>query len=78
MNVKVRLFGTLNRFSDPDTPGFRKMDVPGGCSAADLIKMLKAKDKEVVAAVINGKTCPFDRKLQKGDEVYLLTALGGG
>ena len=78
MKIVIHLFGTLNRYSQTDTQGIRTMDVPDGSNVLGLLKILKTKDKEVVATVVNGKTCPFDRELQDGDDVYLLTALGGG
>ncbi len=78
MKIVLHLFGTLNRFAQPDTPGIRAMDIPDGSNVIDLLKILKTKDNEVAAAAVNGKTCPFDKELQDSDEVYLLTALGGG
>ena len=78
MLITVHLFGSLQRFSQPDTPGIRKMDVPKGSRVEDLIKMLKTKDREVVASAINSKTCSFDKELQDGVDVFLITALGGG
>ena len=78
MLVTVHLFGSLQRFSQSDTPGIRKMDVPEGSRVEDLIKMLKTKEREVVGSAINSKTCPFETELQDGDDVFLITALGGG
>ena len=37
MQVKVKLYGTLRRLSQPATPGIWVGDVPGGCRISDLL-----------------------------------------
>jgi molybdopterin converting factor small subunit len=78
VRVRVRLFGTLQRFSLPATPGRVELDMAAGASVRQLIDLLQPKVGEVAAAAINGRACSLDQTIEEGDEVYLLNMLGGG
>jgi sulfur carrier protein ThiS len=78
MKVHVHLYGTLRRFSDPDTPGIWSGELPSQATIRDLLQVIGTSDREVSAAAINGKTCPFDTQLSEGLKIVLVTPIGAG
>lgn len=78
MNVTVKLLGTLRKFSHPDSPGELKIDLPSDSTVADLINRIIKGKATVVACAINGRTRNLDTVICEGDEVILLSKLGGG
>jgi molybdopterin converting factor small subunit len=78
VRVRVRLFGRLQRFSAPETPGRLELEIAPGAAVRDLIDILKPGAGEVANVAINGRSCTFDQRIADGDEVYLLNMLGGG
>ncbi len=78
MHIKLKLFGTLRRFSDPGTPGLWQGDVPSGTRVEDLIIRLGTRTAEVAAAAINGEVIPLESEIPDGATVTLVTPVGGG
>jgi molybdopterin converting factor small subunit len=76
--VKVKLFGTLRRLSQPGTPGLWQGDLPEGTTVKNLFDLLGAGKYEVYTAAINGNPCTFDDDIPDGAEVILVTPVGGG
>ncbi len=78
MYLTVKLFGTLRRLSNPDTPGLWQGNVPDGMCIRDLIVFLGTREAEVAAATRNGNPCPLEEIIQEGDVIILVTPVGGG
>jgi sulfur carrier protein ThiS len=78
MKVQVHLYGTLRRFSQPQTPGLWLGDVPSGATIRDLITQIGTSEREVAVASINGKACPFEVEIPEGAKVILVTNMGAG
>ena len=76
--VKVKLYGTLRRFSQKDTPGIWVGEPPLNSTVTDLIGIIGSKPNEVAVASINGEVCPFDTVVPDGAEVMLATHIGAG
>jgi sulfur carrier protein ThiS len=78
MRVRVRLYGTLRRFSLPDTPGFWEGDLPDGARLIDLVAHLGATPNEVAGATIDDVLAPLETHIPTGAEIRLVTPMGGG
>ncbi len=78
MHVSVKLFGTLRRLSQPETPGYWIGEIPDHSRIIDLITILGTSNKEASHAAINKKVCPFDTEISEYDEITLVTNVGGG
>jgi len=78
MRITVKLFGTLRRFSTPQTPGFWTGEVPDESTVYDLIKLIGADANEVAAASINGIVKKLDTTIDREDEILLVTTMGAG
>jgi sulfur carrier protein ThiS len=76
--VTARLFGTLRRFSLPDTPGEWHGELPPGSSLRDLVRALGAEERELSAASVNGTVRSLDTAIPEGAEILLVTPMGGG
>jgi sulfur carrier protein ThiS len=76
--VTVKLYGTLRRLSQPETPGLWQGEVPAGTDIAGLVRLLGTRLDEVAAAAINGEPAPLETRLADGDVVVLVTPVGGG
>jgi sulfur carrier protein ThiS len=78
MFVTVKLFGTVRRLSQPDTPGLWQGHIPPGSQIIDLIKILGTKENEIAAATINGEISPLDSTIPENATIVLVTPMGGG
>jgi sulfur carrier protein ThiS len=78
MRVSVRLYGSLRRLSQPETPGLWQGELPPGNCLRDLIAVLGTKEAEVAAAAIDGRLCPLERELEDGMSITLVPHVGGG
>ncbi len=78
MHVRVRLFGSLRRLSQPQTQGLWQGEVPLGTTIEELILMLGTVPGEVYVASINGQLVDFESAIPDGAEVILAPAVGGG
>jgi molybdopterin converting factor small subunit len=78
MFVRVKLFGTLRRLSQPETPGLWQGEIPSGSRISDLLKIINSGLSEANAAAINGQPSSFDAEIPDGAEVVLVTPMGGG
>jgi len=78
MHVRVKLHGTLRRFSAEGTPGRWEGELPTEGTILDLIRHLGSSESEVAAAALNGRPAPFETILPDGAEVVLVTHMGGG
>ena len=78
MFVKVKLYGTLRRLSNPDTPGLWQGEIQEGATLLDLIALLGTREEEVAAAAIDDRVCPLETIIPPGSVVVLVTPVGGG
>ncbi len=78
MKVTVKLFGTLRRFSHPQTPGLWTGEVEEGATLRDLIVVIGASHREVSHGSLNGRVVPLDTVVSRGVEIILVTPMGGG
>lgn len=78
MKVTVRLYGTLRRFSLPETPGLWRGELAAGSSLRDLLGAVGAEEREIASALVNGIVRPLDAEISEGAEILLVTPMGGG
>ena len=78
MQVKVKLYGTLRRLSQPSTPGVWIGAIPAGYRICDLLNHLGAGKYEANAASINGESCSLETEIVNNAEIVLVTPMGGG
>ena len=78
MHVKVKLYGTLRRFSLKETPGVWQGEIPSGTRVRDLIASLGSSEAEVAAAALDNEPCALDDFIPDGAVVMLVTPVGGG
>lgn len=76
--VTVKLFGTLRRLSNKETPGLWKGEVPDGTRILDLLAILGTVEAEVAAAAINGQPAQLDAVIPPDAVVILVTPVNGG
>lgn len=76
--INVKLYGTLRRLSQKDTPGLWQGELLPKSNIYDLIAIIGTTPLEVAAACINGDVCPFDAEIPDGAEVILVTYMGAG
>ena len=77
MNIPVRLFATLERYT-PDGSGRAVLDLPRGSLIRDLIRELKMPEGTGWVLLVNGRVAGEDRELAQGDEVVLFPPVEGG
>jgi molybdopterin converting factor small subunit len=75
MNITIKCFASLSRFSPPDAEAFA---IAPGETAADLVARLGIPPAELKLVFINGAHVELDAKLADGDRVGLFPAVGGG
>jgi sulfur carrier protein ThiS len=73
MRIKVRPIGIIREFVTD-----REIDAAEGITPEQLIHDLKIPEKLKMVSFVNGKSIPLNKKLEDGDEVSLVTMLGGG
>ncbi len=74
MEVDVRLFATLRqeRFRN------KKIDLPEGTTAGEIIRQLNIPPKDVALIMINGKHAKTESTLRANDVVALFPFMAGG
>lgn len=78
MKIRVKLFGTLRRLSNKETPGYWEGDVLEGSTVQDILSYLGAGLYEANAAAINGQPCTLDTIVSDNAEIIVVTPMGGG
>jgi sulfur carrier protein ThiS len=78
MFVKVKLYGTLRRLSNPQTPGLWQGEIPDGTSLRQLVELLGTHEEEVAAAALDDRVCPLETIIPPGATVVFVTPVGGG
>ncbi len=79
MKVEVRVFATLRRyFPDLSVGEPQVVELPDGATIADLLAALGIPQEEVKIAMRNSRQVDWDEKLQDGDRVAFIPAVGGG
>ena len=78
MIVRLRLYGTLRRFSSPETPGLWTGDVSPESTIADVLAVIGIDPRELAGASSRGQLQPLDAKVPEDADVVLVTPIGGG
>ena len=79
MLVRVKLYGTVRRFSQPGTPGLWQGEIPPGTRLLDLIYLIGSTEREVSAASLDGQVLPFETVIPETvTRIILVTPMGGG
>jgi molybdopterin converting factor small subunit len=78
MQVTVKLFGTLRRFSNLETPGVWVGEISEGSTIGDLLGLLGTSERELAAASINNKNVEINAVIPGDAVVVLVTPVGGG
>ena len=78
MNVHVQLYGTLRRYSLPETPGRWSGELPDGATIEELLAEIGISPNEIAGASVDGQLRPLHWKLSADVAVTLVTPVGGG
>lgn len=79
MRVEVRLFATLERFLPPGSrDGVAVLEVPDGCTAADVARRLGIPAGFERVLLVNGREAGPERALAPDDVLALYPPLAGG
>ena len=73
MRITVLPVGVVKKFV-----GGRVLDLPDGADGRLLIERLALPVELKVMSFVNGRKRPLDQPLANGDEVKLISSLGGG
>ncbi len=76
--MRVRLYGTLRRFSAADSPGEVTVEIQPGTSVADVIRCVGVPLREVYVAAVDGTAVPVSWALEQDCELVLVTPVGAG
>jgi len=74
MVVEIRLFATFRK----DRFKKKKLDIPGGCSLADLLERLEIPQEQVGIILVNGRNAAMKSALSEHDVVSIFPLMGGG
>ncbi|MFZ5649511.1 MAG: MoaD/ThiS family protein [Bacillota bacterium] len=79
MILEVRVFGGLEKRMPGAIYGKPiEMNVPGGTTVADLLRMLKIPEQDVFTTLVNGIHSNREYTLNPGDRVAFFPPVGGG
>ncbi len=79
MNVRIKLFATLGRFSGHNLPGTPfELDLPDGATLQDLVDLLCLPAEEVKVCFVNGIVRDIQFSLSTGDDIGIFPPIGGG
>ncbi len=79
MQVYVKLIATYRDYLPPGAQGnIATVDVPVGCTVAELLTPFGIPLDESSVIVLNGLTVPLDTPLAEGDTVTAFSAIAGG
>ena len=78
MVVLLRLYGTLRRFSSPESPGRWSGEVPEGSTIEVALQQLGIPPAEVAGASVDDQLRPMDWKIEHDSVITLVTPVGGG
>jgi molybdopterin converting factor small subunit len=75
MNITLKCFATLSRFSPADAEAY---PAAMGETVADVVARLGIPPEELKLVFVNGAHAPLSTPLADGDRVGLFPAVGGG
>jgi len=79
MQVTVKLFASLARFSPGGLPGTPfELTLPEPATVQDLVDRLRMPVEEIKVPFVNGLIRELDCELKPGDEVGIFPPIGGG
>lgn len=77
MQINVKLHGILRDYLPPANKGKATLSLPTGATLFDLVHALQIEDG-YLSMVNNQEITDLEHTLQEGDDVQLLTIIGGG
>ncbi|MHB1127469.1 MAG: MoaD/ThiS family protein [Bacillota bacterium] len=79
MQIEVCLYASLRKYAPGKTLGEPiPMDIPGGSTGLDLLRVIGIPDGEGKLFIVNGVRMEPEVELQEGDRVGIFPLLGGG
>lgn len=79
MILEVRVFGGLEKYIPGASFGQpMEVEVPGGTTSGDLLRLLKIPGEQVFTILVNGSRAGKGDTLKEGDRVAFFPAVGGG
>ena len=77
MNVKIRLFGFIRKYSPKGSDSF-SMEFSENSKVKDIIDALSIPDNEARIFLLNGRHAKEDTAVNDNDEIVLMTPIEGG
>ena len=78
MEVKVKLYTILKKYGEGKLDKNNNISIPEHLTLQDLISHLNIPEKLGKVCLVNGSPRDKEYTLSEGDEVKILTLLGGG
>jgi len=78
MEVKTKLYGILKKYGEGKLDKDNNMTIPDNFPLRDLISYLNIPEGLGKICLVNGYPQDMEYKLSEGDEVKILTVIGGG
>lgn len=78
MKVKVLLYTVLKKYGEGKIGKDDRITVPDRMTLKNLASHLEIPDKPGKVFLVNGSPCDEEYVLQEGDEVKILSFIGGG
>lgn len=78
MQVRVVLFGNLERLAPAGSSGRITLEVDEGASAGDVLDALAVPSEERTYLVVGSERISLEQPLGDGDELRVIVPLGGG
>ena len=75
IHVQIKLFATLSKFTPTASDHY---PVTFGMTVGELANHLNLPVNQVKLIFINGRKCPLDTVLKKGDRIGIFPPVGGG
>lgn len=75
MNITIKCFASLSRFTPPDAESYA---LAPGDSVASVVARLGIPPEELKLVFVNGAHSALETPLADGDRVGLFPAVGGG
>lgn len=75
MNITVKCFATLSRFTPPDADAY---PIAEGETAQSVVSRLGIPPEDLKLVFVNGNHAELSKPLADGDRVGLFPAVGGG
>ncbi|MCL4424195.1 MAG: MoaD/ThiS family protein [Firmicutes bacterium] len=75
MQIKVTFYGPLKRYAQEDGLA---VELPAGVKVSDLLDHFGVEDRIYIVILVNNGRVDEEEALKEGDEVKILSPIGGG